>query len=87
MYTRPPGGGNGTPPQYSCLGHPMDRGAWRATVLGVTKSWTRLDLAAEHTRVADSGPRTLRALCSVAALGEMRAGVGWGSRGCEQAQL
>ena len=27
---------------YSCLENPMDRGAWRATVHGVTKSWTRL---------------------------------------------
>ena len=26
--------------QYSCLGNPMDRGAWRATVHGVAKSWT-----------------------------------------------
>ena len=26
------GGGHGTPLQYSCLGNPMDRGAWRATV-------------------------------------------------------
>ena len=32
-----PGEGNGTPLQYSCLGNPMDRGAWRATVHGVTK--------------------------------------------------
>ena len=37
-----PGGGNGNPLQYSHLGNPMDRGAWRATVHGVTKSWTRL---------------------------------------------
>ena len=29
---RCPGGGNGNPLQYSCLGNPMDRGAWRATV-------------------------------------------------------
>ena len=35
-------GGNGNPLQYSCLGNPMDRGAGRATVHGVTKSWTRL---------------------------------------------
>ena len=28
---------NGNPLQYSCLGNPMDRGAWRATVYGVTK--------------------------------------------------
>ena len=41
-----PGGGNGNPLQYSCLENPMDRGAWRATVHGVTQSQTRLrDLA------------------------------------------
>ena len=34
---RSPGEGNGNPPQYSCLGNPMDRGAWQATVHGVTK--------------------------------------------------
>ena len=27
-----PGGGNGNPLQYSCLGNPMDRGTWRATL-------------------------------------------------------
>ena len=37
---RSPGEGNGNPLQYSCLGNPMDRGAWRATVHGVTKSHT-----------------------------------------------
>ena len=37
---RPSGGGNGNPLQYSCLGNPMDRGAWRATVPGVEKSQT-----------------------------------------------
>ena len=34
---RSPGEGNGNPLQYSCLKNPMDRGAWRATVHGVTK--------------------------------------------------
>ena len=34
---RSPGGGHNNPPQYSCLENPMDRGAWRATVHGVTK--------------------------------------------------
>ena len=29
---RPLGEGNRNPLQYSCLGNPMDRGAWRATV-------------------------------------------------------
>ena len=37
---RSPGGGNGKPCQYSCLGNPMDREAWQATVLGVAKSQT-----------------------------------------------
>ena len=32
---RSPGEGNGNPLQYSCLGNPMDRGAWRTTVHGV----------------------------------------------------
>ena len=35
---KPPGGGNDNPLQYSLLGNPMDRGAWRATVHGVAKS-------------------------------------------------
>ena len=29
--------GNGNPIQYSCLGNPMDRGAWQATVHGAVK--------------------------------------------------
>ena len=37
-----PGGGHGNPLQYSCLENPMDRRAWRATVHGVAKNWTRL---------------------------------------------
>ena len=32
---------HGNPLQYSCLENPMDRGAWQATVHGVTKSWTQ----------------------------------------------
>ena len=38
---RSPGGGHGNPLHYSCLKNPMDRGAWWATVHGVTKSQTR----------------------------------------------
>ena len=34
---RSPGEGNGNPFQYFCLGNPMDRGTWLATVHGVTK--------------------------------------------------
>ena len=36
---RSPGKGNGNPLQYSCLGNPMDRGAWQATVHQATKSY------------------------------------------------
>ena len=32
---------NGNPLQYSCLENPKDRGAWRATVREVAKSWTQ----------------------------------------------
>ena len=34
--------GNGTPLQYSCLENPMDRGAWKAAVHGVSEGRTRL---------------------------------------------
>ena len=37
---RSPGEGNGYPLQYSCLGNSMDRGAWQASVHGVSESWT-----------------------------------------------
>ena len=46
---RSPGEGNGNPVQYSCLENPMDRGAWRATVHGVTKSRTQLTLSLSLT--------------------------------------
>ena len=42
---RSPGEGNGSPLQYSCLKDPMGRGAWQATVHGVTE----LDMT-EHAR-------------------------------------
>ena len=37
---RSPGGGHGNPLQYSCLENPMDRRAWWAMVLRVTKTQT-----------------------------------------------
>ena len=40
---RSPGEGQGHPLQHSCLENSMDRGAWRATVHGVTKSQTQLN--------------------------------------------
>ena len=36
---RSSGEGNGNPLLYSCLENPMDKGAWQATVHGVSKSW------------------------------------------------
>ena len=47
---RSPGGGHGNPLRYSCLGNPMDRGAWWATVYGVTKDTT------EHLRTHTNIP-------------------------------
>ena len=43
-----PGGGHGSPFPYSCLENSMDRGAWKATVHGVTKSQTTL--VTSHTQ-------------------------------------
>ena len=39
---RAPGEGNGNPLQYFCLGNPLDRGIWQATVHRVTKNQTQL---------------------------------------------
>ena len=45
------GGGNGNPLQYSCLGNPMDRGAWRATVHRVAQSQTLLKQLCTHRHI------------------------------------
>ena len=44
-WGRSPGEGNGNPLQYSCLGNPLDTGAWWATVHGVAKSQIGLSTA------------------------------------------
>ena len=46
---RSPGGGNGTPLQYSCWEKSVDRGAWQAIVHGVAKNQTQLS---EHKHKA-----------------------------------
>ena len=46
----PLGGGNGNPLQYSYLGNPMDRGAWRDTVHVVTKESGTTERPSTHTR-------------------------------------
>ena len=43
------GEGNGNPLQYSCLGNPMDGGAWRAAVHGVTRESDVTEHAYTHT--------------------------------------
>ena len=46
------GVGNGNPLQYSCLENLMDRGAWQATVHGVTKSQTWLSMHAYQVQLS-----------------------------------
>ena len=41
-------GGDGNKLQYSCLENLMNRGAWWATIHGVTKSWTQLSKHAHY---------------------------------------
>ena len=45
---RSPGGGPGNPLQYSCLEKLKDKGAWLATVHGVTRSQTRMKQLSRH---------------------------------------
>ena len=54
---RSPEEGNGYPLQYSCLGNPMDRGAWRATVNRLQKS--EHDLATKTTTKGESLDKAL----------------------------
>ena len=60
---RPPGGGNGNPLQYSCQGTPMNRGAWRAAVRGVTE----LDMTEQlpHTYTNGECRRGTQFLCEL----------------------
>ena len=59
------GEGKGNPFQYSCLENPMDRGAWRAAVHGVTKSWTRLCATNSFILSHPKGRPTCVSLCDV----------------------
>ena len=55
---RSPGEGNASIPyplQHSCLENRMDRGAWRATVHGVKRSWTRLKRLSARTHIIPLG--------------------------------
>ena len=83
---RSSGEGNGNPLQYSCLENPKDRGAWQATVCGVTKS--RTGLSDHHhqgsgtavwatTLPLDSAMSGPRALVSAMALFPVPLGNSW----------
>ena len=49
---RSPGGRHDNPLQYSCLGNPMDRGAWWATVRGVAKESNKIESLSTYTHCA-----------------------------------
>ena len=52
-----PRGENGNPLQYSCLGNPMDRGAWQGTVQWIAKSQRQLSMCAlAHTHTHTHPP-------------------------------
>ena len=73
---RSPGGGHGNLLQYSCLETPMDRGAWQATVYGVTKSqtglsdwahawgWLFLGFSWTHVQQGHTNSRSDSAICT-----------------------
>ena len=48
---RSSGEGSGNPLHYSCLGNPVDRGAWQVTVHGVAKSATQLSTHTNNNNV------------------------------------
>ena len=56
---RSPGKENCNPFQYSWLENSMDRGAWWATVYGVTKSWTWLKWLSIHTILSWNLPQLI----------------------------
>ena len=48
--------GHGNPLEYSCLGNPMERGAWWIIVHRVAKSWTQLKRLSTHAYIHKSFP-------------------------------
>ena len=77
---RSPGGDHGNPFQYSCLENITDRGAWRATVHGVTKSQTQLKRLSMHVHTRGiqmlsviTGHHSRRFQCSACELERNRA--------------
>ena len=50
-WGRSPGGGNGNPPQDSCLDNPMDRGVWQAYSLWDHKESNKTERLSRHAHV------------------------------------
>ena len=61
---RSPGRGHGYPLRYCCIKNPMDRGAWWATVHGVSKNWTWLKLISMHAHTHTEGRQSPWQGCS-----------------------
>ena len=55
-WERSPGGENDNLLQYSCLGNPMDRGAWQDTVHGVPKEWDMTEHPHRHALLGTVRP-------------------------------
>ena len=68
-WGRSPGGGNGNPLQYSYLENSTDRGAWWATVHGVTE-WDMTEHA--HTVILLTGDEMSRAVRGIIVPGKSR---------------
>ena len=60
-----PGVGNGNQLQYSCLGNPMDRGAWQATIHGAAKELGKLNNSTTTATTTNSEPYVLIVIHSV----------------------
>ena len=68
---RSPGGGPGNPFQCSCPENPMDGGAWRATVHGVSMSQMLLKWLSTHSKIKAPGDAVVKNLPANAAEKEM----------------
>ena len=69
------GEGNGKPLQYSCMGNPMHRGAWQATVHRVAKE---LDTTEQLNNISSRNPKTWLPVLLAAVCEDKQKNKGWG---------
>ena len=55
-----PGEGNGNPLQHFCLGNPIDRRAWQATIYGIIKSHLVLSILSDFLVAAGTDPPAMQ---------------------------